>query len=283
MESIMEIKNILIHLDHSNGCRNRLSAGFDLARRFEAKIEGLFVVPEYYFPSYVEAQVGVDLVREISDNAVARARDTVATYRQLADDSRVNFDAQVVEGPLISVLREHSKYADLLLLGQDDPDDADNCSYGLADSLLFEGACACLVIPHSGEISPPGNRVLLAWNATRESAHALHEALPLLRQAAEVVVFSSEPKKVNLPKANGHTHAEKLEQYLQAHGIESTSCGISDGDVNPSEAIVGQAKDMGADLIVMGAYGHARLREIILGGVTHKLLKETRVPLLLSH
>ena len=83
--------------------------------------------------------------------------------------------------------------------------------------------------------------------------------------------------------ASGHPHADELAHYLEAHGIESSSSGISDNDMSPSEAIVDQAKDMKADLIVMGAYGHARLREIILGGVTNDLLKQAPVPLLLAH
>ena len=279
----MDIKNILIHLDHSKGCRNRLTAGFDLAQRFDAKLEGLFIVPDYVIPSYIEAQISVDLMSEVTEQAVARARETLATYQQLADDARVDFQGHVVEGPVIPILSEHSKYADLLLLGQDDPDDADNASYGLADALLFDGSCACLIVPHSGEVLPPGKRVLLAWNASRESAHALKVALPILQQADEVVALSSEPKQARVSMAKGHPHADELMHYLETHGVEGISSGMNGSDLTPSEAIVEQAENMDADLIVMGAYGHTRLREIILGGVTHDLLKTAPVPLLLAH
>ena len=82
----------------------------------------------------------------------------------------------------------------------------------------------------------------------------------------------------------GHTISDTtVGNILRAHGIESVSSGISDPDLSPAEAIVGQARDMNADLIVMGAYGHARLREIILGGVTRDLLKKAPAPLLLAH
>ena len=279
----MDTKSILIHLDHSIGCRNRLAAAFDLCRRFDAELLGLFVVPDYVVPSYVEAQIGADLLSEVTEQARTRARDTLAAYRQLAEEAKVKLDAHVVEGQYIPILREHSKYADLLLLGQDHPDDPDNISYGLADALLFEGACACMVIPHGGEILSPGRRVLLAWNASRESAHALRQALPILHRADEVVVLSSEPRQGNVTTARGHPHADELAHYLRAHGIDSVSSGISDGEMSPTDAIIGQAADMDADLIVMGAYGHARLREIILGGVTHDLLKQAPVPLLLAH
>mgnify|MGYP001824688488 CR=1 FL=1 len=279
----MDFKNILIHLDHSSGCQNRLTTAFDLARTFDAKLNGLFVVPDYVVPSYVEAQIRVDLITDVTEKAIARAREKLAEYQKLADDAGVSMESQVVEGQVIPILREHSKYADLLLLGQDQPDDPDNASYGLADALLFEGGCACLVVPHSGKLAAPGKRVLLTWNASRESARALREAMPFLTRAESVVVLSSEPDDGSDDIARGHPHAQELSRFLESHGIDAVSSGISDPDISVSDAIIGQAADMNADLIVMGAYGHARLREIILGGVTRDLLKQSSVPLLMAH
>jgi nucleotide-binding universal stress UspA family protein len=279
----VELKNLLIHLDHSSGCRNRLETAFALAREFDARIIGLFVVPDYVVPSYVEAQISVDLISDVTEKALARAEEALTDYRKLAEEAGVKMEAHVVEGQIIPILREHSKYSDLLLLGQDQPDDPDNASYGLADALLFEGGCACMVVPHSGKLAAPGKRVLLTWNASRESARALHEAMPLLARAESVVALSSEPDSGDTETARGHPHAEELAKYLGSHGIESVSSGMADTDLSPSEAILAQAADMNADLIVMGAYGHARLREIILGGVTRDLLKQAPVPLLLAH
>jgi len=279
----MKYKNILIHLDHSSGCANRLEIAFGLARKFDAQVTGLFVVPNYIVPSYVEAQISVDLITDVTEKAMAKASETLAGYQKQAEDAGVDMQGHVIEGQLIPILREHSKYADLLVLGQDHPDDPDNASYGLADALLFEGGCACLMVPHSGKLATPGERVLLTWNATRESARALREAMPLLSSAETVVVLSSEPNDGDDDLARGHPHARELERFLRSHGIESVSSGISDPDLNTTDAIIGQAVEMNADLIVMGAYGHARLREIILGGVTRDLLKQSQLPLLLAH
>jgi len=282
-EIVVDLKNLLIHLDHSTGCQNRLQTAFALARDFEAEITGLFVVPDYIVPSYVEAQISVDLIADVTEKAIARAEETLEGYRKLADKAGVKMQARVVEGQVIPILREHSKYADLLLLGQDQPDDPDNASYGLADALLFEGGCACLVVPHSGKLAAPGKRILLTWNASRESAHAMRAAMPLLARAETVVVLSSEPDYLDAETARGHPHAEELMHFLKSHGIESTSGGIDDPGLAAGEAILAQAAEMNADMIVMGAYGHARLREIILGGVTRDLLKQSPVPLLLDH
>jgi nucleotide-binding universal stress UspA family protein len=266
----VDFKNILLHLDHSSGCRNRLDTAFAMAKKYDALITGLFVVPDYVVPSYVEAQISVDLITDVTEKAIARAQEKLSSYQKLADEAGVKMDA-------------HTKYSDLLLLGQDQPDDPDNASYGLADALLFEGACPCMVVPHSGKLAVPGERVLLTWNASRESARALREALPLLAGAETVVVLSSEPNDSDVNIARGHPHADELARFLASHGIESISSGIADMDVSTSDAILGQAAEMNADLIVMGAYGHARLREIILGGVTRDLLKQSGVPLFLAH
>ncbi len=279
----MEIKNILLHLDHSSGCSNRLDIAFALARENDASISGLFVVPDYVVPSYVEAQISVDLITDVTEKAIARAEEALVGYRQRAADAGVEMKADVVEGQVIPILREHTKYTDLLLLGQDNPEDPDNASYGLADALLFEGACACMVVPHSGKLEVPGKRILLTWNASRESARALREALSMLQRAETVVVLSSEPDDGDTEVARGHPHAQELARFLESHGIEAVSSGIADVDLSPSDAILGQAADMNADLIVMGAYGHTRLREIILGGVTRDLLKQSPIPLLLAH
>ena len=279
----MKYKNLLIHLDHSSGCRNRLEVAFGLARKFDAQVTGLFVVPNYIVPSYVEAQISVDLITDVTEKALARASETLAEYQKLARDQGVDLQGHVVEGQIIPILREHSKYSDLLLLGQDHPDDPDNASYGLADALLFEGACPCMVVPHSGKLAIPGERILLTWNASRESAHALRQAMPLLQEAETIVVLSSEPDDGDDDLARGHPHALELDRFLKSHGIETVSSGISDPDINTTDAIIGQAVEMDADMIVMGAYGHARLREIILGGVTRDLLKQSQLPLLMAH
>lgn len=279
----MDFKNLLVHLDHSNGCRNRLQTTFGLAQKYAAHITGLFVVADYIVPSYIEAQVSVDVMVEVTEKAIAHAQARLEEYQKLAEEAGVSMDAYVLEGQLIPILREHSKYADLLVLGQDDPDDIDNASYGLADALLFEGGCACLVVPHSGKLAPPGDRVLLTWNASRESARALRDSMPFLSGADTVVMLSSEPDDDFSGLARGHPHADELRRFLESHGIAAISSGISDPDISVTDAIIGQAADMNADLIVMGGYGHARLREIILGGVTRDLLRQTTVPLLLAH
>ena len=114
----MKYKNILLHLDNSSGCRNRLQVAFGLAQKFDASLTGMLVVPTYVVPSYIEAQISVDVMTDVTEKALARARETVSGYQQLAEKAGVTLQAEVVEGEIIPILREHSKYADLLILAR---------------------------------------------------------------------------------------------------------------------------------------------------------------------
>lgn len=277
----MGIKQILLHLDHSQGCDNRVQVGLELSKRFDARLLGVFVLQDYIVPAYAEAQISMDLLVDLRAKNEERAKKKISACKAMAKKAGVALQIKLEEGPLTPILRGHSKYADLLLSGQDNPDDPDNSSYAVADDMLLEAACASMVIPHSGKIKPPGERILLAWNASREAARAVRAALPLLQRAKEVVVISSEPNTV--AEGEGHPHAQRIADYLEAHGVTSVSSGIDDPDRNPAQAIISQAAEMQADLIVMGAYGHMRLREIILGGVTRELLKTSPLPLLMAH
>ena len=127
----MKYKNLLVHLDHSSGCRNRLQVAFEMTRNYDAQLLGVFVVPTYIVPSYVEAQVSTDLLNDVTEKALARAREASAEYARQAQETGVELQTAVIEGAYIPILREHSKYADLMILGQDNPDDPDNTSYGL--------------------------------------------------------------------------------------------------------------------------------------------------------
>jgi nucleotide-binding universal stress UspA family protein len=96
----VDFKNILLHLDHSSGCRNRLDTAFAMAKKYDALITGLFVVPDYVVPSYVEAQISVDLITDVTEKAIARAQEKLSSYQKLADEAGVKMDAQL--GPVVA-------------------------------------------------------------------------------------------------------------------------------------------------------------------------------------
>ena len=277
----MAIKNLLVHIDHSTACEHRVKAAIELATEYKARLSALFVVPDYFVPSYVEAQISADIIAEINEQAVERAREAQSKVKAQIEAAGLKVDCYIEEGNLVGILSDYARYTDLLLLGQSQTDDPDNISEGLANHLVLEGGVPCLVIPYIGTRQTLGKRVLLAWNESRESARALRDALPILQAADRVTVLLIKPKSHD----EKHTAIEEkvILSYLADHGVEGKINLCIDKHLDPGDTMLAQAADNDIDLIVMGAYGHSRLREIVLGGATRHLLKEMTVPVLISH
>jgi nucleotide-binding universal stress UspA family protein len=183
-----------------------------------------------------------------------------------------------VEGTTQEILALHGRYADLLVLGQDDPE---SDSAGLLEAMVFDCGRPVLAIPFAGSFKTIGKRVLVGWNASREASRALHDALPLIAKAETATVFLANPKRGL--GGHGEEPGADIARHLARHGMKvEVAMAIAD-DVPDSALLLNHASDMGADLLVMGAYGHSRLREFILGGMTRSLLREMTVPVLLSH
>ena len=138
-----------------------------------------------------------------------------------------------------------------------------------------------LAIPFAGEFPTIGERVLVAWNASREAARALNDALPLLLGAKHVTVLAINPQRGL--GGQGDVPAADIAQHLARHGMKAEAAHTVAKDIADGEALLSYAADIGADLIVAGAYGHSRARELVFGGVTRTLIVEMTAPVLMSH
>jgi nucleotide-binding universal stress UspA family protein len=138
-----------------------------------------------------------------------------------------------------------------------------------------------LAIPYAGRFEAVGRRVLIGWDASREATRAVADAMPLLAAAETVSVLSIDPREG--PSAHGPVPGADISPHLARHGVNATvertvSAGVPAGDL-----LLSRAADLGADLLVVGAYGHSRARELLLGGVTRTLLQSMTLPVLMSH
>jgi nucleotide-binding universal stress UspA family protein len=135
-----------------------------------------------------------------------------------------------------------------------------------------------LVVPYVGEPVVKGEHVLVCWDGGREAARAATDALPFLREARKVTVLT-----VNTGAAPSEVPGADIALYLARHGVKSEAARTPAGGIDPGNVILSRAFDYGVDLIVMGAYGHSRVREILLGGATRAILRQMTVPVLMSH
>ena len=277
----MTIKNLLVHTDHSESCKYRVKTAIELAKKYDARLTVLFVVPDYFVPTYVEAQISTDVIVAINEQAREKAEATLDRIRQQITDSGLSADTYIEEGGIINILTDYARYTDLAILGQSQPDDPENLSDSLADHVVLESGSPCLVIPYIGCRETLGKRVLLAWNESRESARALKDALPMLKLADKVTVLFIKPKSHD--EAQTEIQKEVMRDYLADHGIDATISVCIDSQHNTGDIILAETIDNDIDLIVMGAYGHSRLRELVLGGATRHLLQQMTVPVFISH
>jgi nucleotide-binding universal stress UspA family protein len=187
---------------------------------------------------------------------------------------------------------QRCRYADLVLVGQRDPSEHPKPRPSVSTRLLLTAGRPLLFRPYASETRECGRRVLVAWSDTRESARALHDALPWLKGAESVEVVTFRPVDVDMDAS-----LDSVLELLDAHGIAATAsqhAGPSPSiterliapasvDASIAEMLLSLVADRAADLLVMGGYGHSRAVEFVLGGVTRTVLQSMTVPVLMSH
>lgn len=277
------IRQILLHLDSSPRCAARLQVARQLAIAHQARVTGLFAVTSSFvdmpFAAAESSQAGAFVLKLDTDRR-DRARATFDHSSQ-GPGPQVEW-RDLGTAPPVWGVAQAAFCADLLVLGQHEPGvpSARDVPADFVESVVIDSGKPALVLPYAGDVATVGQNVLVAWNASRESARALTAALPLLAQAKQVHVVSWNDAQ---GAAQASADRVQLEQYLASHGIAATLHWYGDGPGQPGERLLSLTTDLGSDLLVMGCYGHSRARELVLGGTTRTVLRSMTVPVLLAH
>ncbi|MFQ5936654.1 MAG: universal stress protein [Acidiferrobacterales bacterium] len=276
----MSFKDLLVDIDTSKACAARLDAAIGFARAHEAHLSGLYTMADLSVPGFAEAQIPADVLAAGRQWVIDKAAAAEAMFTQATEKAGMSAEWRCVSGDRISILALHGRYADLTIVGQTDKDDPFSTSMDLAGKLIFEAGGPVLVIPYIGT-DRFGEHVMVAWNASREAVRAIHDALPVLVRAKTVDVLSINPPAG--ARGDGDIPSADICLHLARHGVRAEADHIEAHDIKVGDMLLSRAADKGVDLIVMGAYGHSRLRETVFGGATRHLLEHMTVPVLLSH
>ncbi|MGI9331930.1 MAG: universal stress protein [Gammaproteobacteria bacterium] len=277
-----DFKDITVHVNTDESCAARLDVAMDLARRFEAHLTGLCIDPGLRLPVTSEIPLPAEVAEQAEQLRKERIDKMRTTFDEATHAAEFPVEWRYIDRELVTALNLNARYCDLLLLGQDQPGRGDYVVGGLPDQVVMSAGVPVLVVPYIGVQQAIGRRILLAWNGSREAIRAAHDALPLLNGADTVVVLSIDPDEdavnpTHLPGADLATH-------LARHGVKVQAETYRMGaGMNVADALLSHVADIDADLVVMGAYGHWRWRELLLGGATRKILETMTVPTLLSH
>ncbi len=282
----MSYKSIVVAA-HGTHNERTLNTAASVAAQFEAHLSGSFVCKPLYY--YYPTAYGIDLRANIDKHrrAAEKRADLAKTAFEKACRAYgvTNSDWQVSEGEVLRTLNSQARYADVVFMTQteiDRPTDLQDDDPDLPAKVAIASAQPVIVVPCVGHLETFGKRVLVAWNGSREATRAVREALPLLSTAEQVVILAINPETSDY-RGFGDEPGADIALYLARHGVnvEVTKTTHDGGDV--ADILLSRAADLSADLICMGAYGHSRLRELTLGGVTRKIMRQMPVPVLLAH
>lgn len=272
------MKSILLHIDHDAAMKPRLQIALDIARATNGHITCLQAVnldvfaPGDSYGSAIAAAMPV-----IKENAEALRAEIEAELER----EGVPWDWQSVFGIAPQRLVEASPLADIVILGQAEAGSNGRGPSALVGDIVLKARTPVLVVPpNKAATLDVGAPMLVAWNGSAEAAHALRAALPLLACSCKVTLASIvEPSD----KARLDFAPSEAAQYLSRHGIACEIVEIPRGEASVADTLLSAAQMRECGVLVMGAYGHTRLTELLLGGVTRQILSEPRMPVLLAH
>jgi len=284
----MPFKTILVHLDTEAHAGALSKAAIGVAKTFSAHLIGLHVIPDAFISSTVPPEVVGELMEAQHLANQAAGKRIAETFNQAIAGADVPFNWLSVEARLEAtspIVMRHGCAADLVILGQ--PDKSINLIDGIAatEEVMLGVGRPVLVVPNAASVSTIGKRVLLGWNGSRESARAAFDALPFLEQADNVRILAAgqATDTVLAGRQDNTAPTAGIESTLARHGVRSTLVNATASSTEVASTLLAEANSNNCDLIVMGGYGHWRLREIVFGGATHGVLEHTTIPVLMSH
>jgi len=280
----MGYRSLLVLLDHTSACTARARCAIQLAKDLDCHLVGLAPTDLIDLPNAPKAAASLqEYAAKVWDALREQAERAADTFRDACHAAQLeSFEAIIEEASKVDSLVRHARWADLTVLTQADPSEPNHgVAQDLVESVLLHSARPTLVLPYASDVRRIGSRVMVAWNDTREAARAVSDALPLLQRAlqVEVVIWderSGANEKTLRPQLDALQKWLMWQRVTAAVRIERSGVGIAD-------AMLSHAADTEADLIVMGAYGHSRWTELVLGGATRGLLASMTVPVLMSH
>jgi nucleotide-binding universal stress UspA family protein len=279
----MQCHDILVVIENAAAVPQRLAPAAAIATRCGARLTGFFASGFPVTAAYGDVSGWEQLVDAYLEAQRREATAAGAAFRQALTKDKLAGDWIFRESDETgSAIAEAALY-DLIVVGQPNPDAGLTAGIGLRpEEIVLSCGRPVLVVPYAGTFADIGRRVLVAWNGSRESARALHDAMFLMTGAEAVTVIEIDPPApgVAAPAAS----AVQVAAALTRRGIAAQpETETTAGDISVEDLLLSRANDLDADLLVMGAYGHSRMREFVLGGVSRSIFRHMTLPVLMAH
>ena len=274
------VKDIVVNLglgDHDPASEFAVS----LAETFDAHLLGVAFAYEPVIPGSVMGGIPPEFIEAQRTESDKKARAAIERFTAAAKRSGLSFETRVVTASISSAAEQLGRIArrfDLAVVGQPERDSGVPEEV-IDEGVLFESGRLVVFVPYIFKGAAKLDRVMVCWDGGRAATRAIADAMPLMQKAKQVevvIVATGRPKSDEVPGAD-------LGQHLARHGLKVEVKRITSPDIDVPSTLLSYAADSSADMLVMGGYGHSRLREFVLGGATRGLLESMTVPVLMSH
>ena len=275
------IRDMLVVVDLA-GERNSAKFAADLARQIGAHLTGLALAYDPITPAYsMAAPIPTDFMVSAREQALADAKKAATAFEEIGRIAGIPVETRVSDvmvGDGFGGIIDHCKLTDLVIVGQDNPDQREPLREVLIEAVMFQASVPTLLVPHAGPSAFKPDHAVIAWNGGTAAARAVRAGLPwlALTRKVTVVIVDDGRRRPDVPGAD-------IATYLARHELDVTVRVIARAPAGITQTLLDFAAGEGADWMVMGAYGHSRLREFILGGTTAKMFKAMNLPVIMAH
>lgn len=277
----MAIKDLAVAYNASSNADTAVKFAVQMCRKYTATLTGLYINAPVRFEGQVQRWISEDVMASLKDAEREAAKGIETRFRELVKttdhDGPVEWLAQ--EGQPNTVLARSARYYDLLLIGQFSEPSDKNRPVRAEDLVLMSGT-PLIIVPNQYKVRPFNEYAVMAWDGSRPAARALSDAMQILETKKRLDVVSVTESGKAKKKAEA---APDIVAHLKRHGIDARHIGLSASREGIGPTILDYCAKNGPDVLVMGAYSHARLREDLFGGVTRHVLQNMNVPILMSH
>lgn len=274
----MSYKTVLVHVDESMHACERIQLAATVAMTQHAHLIGIATTgaSRYLRRMQMLAELDTNFLVHL-EFLRQRAKQGLEEFSEVAEKIGMpSFETRLIDDEAGGGVSLQARYSDLVVIGQNNPQEASPIVMpDFPQYVVLHSGRPVLIIPYAGRFGHIGNRALIAWDASMTAARAIANALPLLKRAqiVQIATFNQEPQS---------SSGADITAYLARHGVK-TEVIARQTDHEIGHALLGLANDLECDLLVMGAYGHPRFREILLGGATSTVLDTMTIPVLMSH
>jgi nucleotide-binding universal stress UspA family protein len=276
-------KTILTIITDADLAKSALESAIALSEREDAHLDVLCLGVDRTQTGYYYAGTNAMIQQETLERAQKEAAEieTAAKQRLSAESIKWSCESAVAQiAGLSHLVAQRARFSDLVVMPKPYGEGRAIEDEAAVEAAMFDGKAPVLVMPEGASTAEIGKRVVIAWNQSAEALIAIRTALPIL-QAADTVNIS-----IIDPPQHGPDRSDPggaLSQYLSRHGVKTEISVLAKTMPRISDILCRHVQDIGADMVVMGAYGHSRFREAILGGATRNMLENTEVPVLMAH